>query len=77
MRGFIIKILKRVVKERLRLSNWLKRIFWRMLSYKWPFLKVGHSFFLIDTNIILENIIHLINVKTLTGDYYLESDNLY
>ena len=40
-------------------------------------LEVNGSFFQIDTLIISQRIIHLIDVKNYEGDYYLEDDNLF
>ncbi|WP_102347854.1 nuclease-related domain-containing protein [Bacillus sp. Marseille-P3661] len=40
-------------------------------------LVVNNSYFQIDTLIISQGVIHLLDVKNYQGDYYLESDNLY
>jgi hypothetical protein len=40
-------------------------------------LKVNNSYFQIDTLIISQGVIHLLDVKNYEGDYYLESDKLY
>lgn len=40
-------------------------------------LEVNSSYFQIDSLIISQGIIHLIDIKNYEGDYYLESDKLY
>jgi hypothetical protein len=40
-------------------------------------LKVNNSYFQIDTLIISQGVIHLLDVKNYEGDYYLEEDRLY
>ncbi|MEH7325224.1 nuclease-related domain-containing protein [Cytobacillus firmus] len=40
-------------------------------------LEVNNSYFQIDTLIISEGIIHLIEIKNFQGDWHLESDKLY
>lgn len=40
-------------------------------------LEVNNSYFQIDSLIISQSVIHLLDVKNYEGDYYLESDNLY
>jgi hypothetical protein len=40
-------------------------------------LEVNNSYFQIDTLIISQGIIHLLDIKNFQGDYYLKSDNLY
>lgn len=40
-------------------------------------LKVNNSYFQIDTLLILQGVIHLLDVKSYQGDYYLEKDKLY
>lgn len=40
-------------------------------------LEVNHSYFQIDTLIISEGIIYLLDIKNYEGDFYLESDKLY
>ncbi|MEH7234540.1 nuclease-related domain-containing protein [Bacillus sp. JJ1562] len=40
-------------------------------------LEVNNSFFQIDTLIISQGVIHLIDIKNYYGDCYLNSDNLY
>lgn len=40
-------------------------------------LEVNHSHFQIDTLIIAQGVIHLLDTKNYQGDYYLESDRFY
>ncbi|MEH7417981.1 NERD domain-containing protein [Neobacillus drentensis] len=40
------------------------------------FLKVNNSYFQIDSLIISQGVIHLLDVKNFQGDFYLESDKL-
>lgn len=40
-------------------------------------LKVNYSYFQIDTLLILQGIVYLLDVKNYQGDYYLEKDKLY
>ncbi|WP_343076290.1 nuclease-related domain-containing protein [Pullulanibacillus sp. KACC 23026] len=40
-------------------------------------LEVNHSLFQIDSVIISQRMINLVDVKNFQGDYYLDSDNLY
>lgn len=40
-------------------------------------LEVNNSYFQIDTLIISQGIIHLLDIKYFQGDYYLNSDNFY
>lgn len=40
-------------------------------------LEVNNSYFQIDTLIISESMIHLLEIKNFQGDWYLESDKLY
>jgi hypothetical protein len=40
-------------------------------------LKVNNSYFQIDTLLILQGLVHLLDVKNYQGDYYLEKDKLY
>lgn len=40
-------------------------------------LEVNNSFFQIDTLLISQGIIHLLDIKNFQGDCYLKSDNLY
>jgi hypothetical protein len=40
-------------------------------------LEVNNSYFQIDTTIITQGVIHLLDIKNFEGDYYLESDRLY
>jgi hypothetical protein len=40
-------------------------------------LKVNNSYFQIDSLLILQGNVHLLDVKNYQGDYYLEEDKLY
>lgn len=40
-------------------------------------LEVNNSYFQIDTLIISQGVIHLLDIKNYEGDYYLESDKLF
>jgi hypothetical protein len=40
-------------------------------------LEVNNSYFQIDTLIISQGVIHLLDIKNFQGDFYLESDKLY
>ena len=40
-------------------------------------LEVNNSYFQIDTSIISQGVIHLLDIKNFQGDCYLESDKLY
>ena len=40
-------------------------------------LEINNSFFQIDSFIISQGVIHLLDIKNFQGDFYLESDKLY
>lgn len=40
-------------------------------------LKVNNSYFQLDTSIISQGVIHLLDIKNFEGDYYLEADKFY